>query len=585
MKLVDALNILKSPLPEEVPARSIALVCGFTPAHLQTYLGAHLRQLDPSRGTTILTGLYGDCLGNLERLSSSEVDASAVVIEWPDLDPRLGLRHLGGWKANTLADILETAASRAAHFSEAIVRLAKQLPLAVCLPTLPIPPVAYFPCRQSSAFDLKLREVAISLASKIVHAPGVRVVNPQRLDELSPTRDRLDVRSELSSGFPYRLSHASAVAELLASSLQSPMAKKGLITDLDGTLWRGIVGDVGIDGISWDLDHRSHIHGLYQQMLASLADAGVLIAVASKNDPLVVNQVFERSDLILDKRNVFPMEVGWGPKSESVRRILSAWNVGADSVVFIDDSPMELAEVAAAYPDVEGLLFPKDNDQAAYELIQRLRDLFGKDKVSEEDAIRLESLRRSAESFGGEEVQAGPPDSFLEQAEAELSFNTTKTPPNPRALELINKTNQFNLNGRRYTEGEWLAHLRSPEAFLLLVSYKDKYGPLGTIAVLTGHSSGNTVTIDQWVMSCRAFSRRIEHQCLSVLFESFGVDQLVFDFRETPRNGPLRSFFTEFTETSPEPGLRITRRLFQTKCPPLYHKVKGPDAWLIPDPA
>src|SRR5258708_40172043 len=108
------------------------------------------------------------------------------------------------------------------------------------------------------------------------------------------TFTRLDVQSELLSGFPYQLSHASALAELLAALVRNPIAKKGLITDLDDTLWAGILGESGVDGISWHLEQKAHIHGLNQQFLASLASAGVLIAVASKNDPALVEQAFER---------------------------------------------------------------------------------------------------------------------------------------------------------------------------------------------------------------------------------------------------------------------------------------------------
>ena len=134
--------------------------------------------------------------------------------------------------------------------------------------------------------------------------------------------------------------------------------KKGIITDLDQTLWKGILGDAGVDGISWSLDGKSQAHALYQQVLASLADSGVLVAIASKNDPDLVEAALQRPDILLPPSQIFPMEVGWGVKSDAVGRILETWNIGADSVVFVDDSPMELAEVAEKYPGIECLRFP-----------------------------------------------------------------------------------------------------------------------------------------------------------------------------------------------------------------------------------
>ena len=106
------------------------------------------------------------------------------------------------------------------------------------------------------------------------------------------------------------------------------------------------------------------------------------MAVASKNDPAVVEKAFERKDLLLRPEQVFPIEVHWNAKSGSVGRILETWNIAADSVIFVDDSPMELAEVAAAHPGIECVLFPKDDYNACLEMLRRLRDRCGKERVS-----------------------------------------------------------------------------------------------------------------------------------------------------------------------------------------------------------
>ena len=226
------------------------------------------------------------------------------------------------------------------------------------------------------------------------------MVSSQRLDQISSHAERFDARSELNTGFPYSLSHADKLAELVAALVRSPLSKKGLITDLDNTLWNGILGEVNIEGISWDLDHHTQRHGLYQQVLASLADSGILIGVASKNDPTLVEEAFGKRQPFLARERIFPLVANWGPKSESVRKILEAWNVAPDSIVFIDDSALDLAEVKAAYPDIECLLFPRDDDKAAFDLLYKLRDKFGKMAISEEDVIRRESIRAYHEAVG-----------------------------------------------------------------------------------------------------------------------------------------------------------------------------------------
>ena len=418
----------------------------------------------------------------------------------------------------------------------------------------------------------------MSLAGRLVLQGGVKLVGSDRLDGLSPAGERLDVRSELQSGFPYKLPHASIMAELLASCINHPGPKKGLIVDLDDTIWRGTLGEEGVEGITWDLDHHSHMHGVFQQLLGSLAETGVLIGVASKNDPALVEQAFARDDLILSKDYLFPVEANWGPKSDSVARILRTWNVGADSVVFVDDSSMEVAEVEAAHPQVECIRFPVEDDQAIYQLILRLRDIFGKDSLSDEDSIRLESIRTANSPERQFEIVGQGLDKFLEGADAQVTFGFTKDPLDPRALDLVNKTNQFNLNGRRFDDGQWRSYLGDPETFLLIVAYRDKYGPLGKIAVLSGKSEGKSLTVDTWVMSCRAFTRRVEHKCLDLLFQRFQADEIVLDFLETPRNQPVREFIRGLADGGgihnggQGAPVRLIKGAFLEKCPQLYHR-------------
>lgn len=576
MKLIEALKHLQQVSPRAFPF-GVSLACGFTPLHLQTFLAAHLQQrLGPVRRVVVETGVYGDAIGNVERLRQTPADVCVVALEWADCDPRLGLRQPGGWNPRDLPDVLKTVDAQAVRLEHAIEETSRSRAVVVSLPTLPLPPVSYLPGHQLGSFEADLRATIAGTAARLACLPWVRLLNPQRLDWLSPLERRLDLTSELSAGFPYEVAHADILAELVAQLVLPPSPKKGLITDLDNTLWKGILGEVGILGISWDLDQHSQMHGLYQQMLRSLAAAGVLIGVASKNDPSLVEEVFRRQELVRLRGCLFPVEVSWGPKSEAVGRILHSWNMGAESVVFIDDSPMERAEVKAAHPEMECLTFPAGREPAIYHLLIHLRDLFGKEALSAEDAIRRESLHQAGQARAGKDGEpTASVEDFLAQADAELVCDFVDGSPPARALELVNKTNQFNLNGRRYTEGEWLASLQRPGGFLLQVRYRDKYGPLGTIAILAGRAEQEAIHVDTWVMSCRAFSRRIEHGCLKAMFDHFGSAQVAFDFTLTSRNGPFQEFFAAFLGSIPENPFRISKSLFQEKCPPLYHRVEA----------
>src|SRR5208283_4640546 len=145
MKLIEALETLRTEPPSGARPFRVSLVCSFTPAHLQTFLQAHLARALPENRVQMTSGLYGDFWGNLARLQQENPDAGVLVMEWSDLDPRLGLRSLGNWSPNALEDILKSARSRAEQFQENIQRIARTIPLAISFPTLPLPPVSFTP--------------------------------------------------------------------------------------------------------------------------------------------------------------------------------------------------------------------------------------------------------------------------------------------------------------------------------------------------------------------------------------------------------------------------------------------------------
>lgn len=552
----------------------VFLACGFTPLHVQTFLNAHLRQRIPGTLPEIHTGVFGDLVGNMERLNASEADTLVVALEWTDLDRRLGIRNLGGWRPADVADIVHSAELSAQRLQHAISNAAGQMTVVVSLPTLPLPPAFTNRPLQSGRHERQLRQTVSQMAESLSALAGVRILSEQKLEAASAAGARYDVKSDLEFGFPYTLNHASALTELLACLVENRTPLKGIITDLDDTLWLGIVGEQGVDGVSWSLDAHSQMHGVYQQFLSSLAGAGVLVAVASKNDPAMVDLAFERRDLLLSKDDVFPFEVHWSRKSDSVRRILNAWNIAADAVVFIDDSAAEIAEVQSAFPEITCRLFPKNDPAGIWAMLEELRDLFGKPVISEEDSLRMTSIRSSAAWRNSEGQTESASDEFLRSAEARIWFDCSRAADDRRAFELVNKTNQFNLNGKRYTESEWRQFLSNPAAFLLTVTYQDKYGALGKIGVLMGTKHGDQVDVHTWVMSCRAFSRRIEHQCLRYLFEELGADRIRFEFAPTPRNGPIRDFLQMLAGAPVESAVELNKDSHFAKLVPLFHHVE-----------
>ena len=587
MQLLEALKIIRDRSRAigdvEESSRTFDLLCGFTPLHLRTLLTAALTQRIDDVVVSVEIGLYGDLLGNVERaVEHADAQTSragvAILAEWSDLDPRLGLRTTHGWRPDRASDILASVGTRLNQLATAIPKLAERTSVAVCLPTLPLPPMFVAPTSICTTFVSRLRSLLYDFAATLADA-DVRVLDEQALNFASPISERLDVASDLRSGFPYQMNHAWTLADQLAEVIRPEPMLKGIISDLDNTLWAGIVGEDGVDAVSWDLDHKTQHHGLYQEQLASLAASGTLLAIASKNEAAVVEQALNRDDLVISQDQVFPIEANWGAKSESISRILQAWNVGPDAVMFIDDSPIELAEVAAAFPSIHRRAFPTSDEAGVLALLTELRDKFGRVAITEEDRLRLQSLKASAELT----QPHVDPEEFLANAEAELSLSWNQ--PDARALELINKTNQFNLNGQRIDESEWHRRLAQPNSFLLSVSYKDKFAPLGKIAVVLGQLVDGEAQISAWVMSCRAFSRRIEFGTLSAILDRFKCQSIGFDFRPNQRNAPLQKTLEQLASDESksldlavsDAPFRVSRTEVVQRIPQTYFKVSTDD--------
>jgi FkbH-like protein len=574
VKLIEALKLSFQGARREEEVYPLFLACSFSPLHLETFTAAYLAQALPARSIVVSHGIFGDLAHNVQMAVDQRAQSVLVALEWFDFDPRLSIRSLGGWAESDR--ILESAEHASLRLKNCL-SLFDTAQIVISFPTLPLPPLFQAQSHLLGAAESRLRQLVSDMANWAATQDRVRVIRPDALAELSPLVHRWDIKMDLAAGFPYSLGHADALAAMAVDALLPATRRKGIITDLDDTLWNGIVGDVGPENVTWSLEHGTQVHGLYQQALAALAETGTLVAVASRNEPAVVTKALERTDLVLPKEKLFPVEVHWEAKSESVARILRAWNIGASSVVFIDDSPLELAEVQLAFPEIDCRLFPKDDPAAVLGLLRWLRDEFGCESTSEEDKLRRQSLEQ-AQVFEAEASKADA-EAFLQSLKATITIQEVNR-ANPRAFELVNKTNQFNVNGSRYGLEQWQALGERPDDFVLTVSYEDRFGPLGTIAVMAGYVGEREVHLEDWVVSCRAFSRRIEYRCLWSLFDRFNKDAVSIAYRPTPRNGPAQHLLQVFlkdlrAETGAE--LVLTRDQFERSCPLLYAEIHEPD--------
>lgn len=315
-----------------------------------------------------------------------------------------------------------------------------------------------------------------------------------------------------------------------------PRPKKGLITDLDDTLWGGIRAE------NEPID-RTGYYAEYLALLQREHDRGLLVAVATKNDPAVV----ATWNLDAEPLDMFPVEAGWSSKIHMVSRILRTWNVLSKDVVFVDDSIRECAEVQSAFPDMTVVHAIPDADT-----LHLLSSLIHRPTVSDADLRRVKNIRSNV-AFAHERSEAAQTDSldtFLTSLMSQVTFRVYTQQDAPRdtwsrIMDLFAKVNQWNLTGDHDAP--------AAATHFFTVEYTDRFGDLGIIAVLAGHyePDATTFVLDGWVMSCRAFGRDIERQSLYRLWESLDptTTRVVFRWAVTRHNAPVQMFIRSWVET------------------------------------
>ncbi|HTU24593.1 MAG TPA: HAD-IIIC family phosphatase [Pirellulales bacterium] len=338
-----------------------------------------------------------------------------------------------------------------------------------------------------------------------------------------------------------------------ARALLRPAAKC-LVLDLDNTLWGGVLGDDGTAGVKLGDDYPGNVFKDFQAALLGLRRRGFLLAIASKNDETTVCDMLDNHPEMLLRREHFAAVCAhWEPKPQSLRAIAEQLNIGLDSLVFIDDNPVERAAVRAELPMVQVVELPADP----------LGYLAALGEVAELDRPRLSAEDRArAEMYQGESLrrhvaeQAGNVEDFLRDLEMHAQVGLAGPKTLERIHQLIQKTNQFNLTTRRHNLDDLQRLAVSPDAAVAWLRLSDRYGDLGLVCVgIIRRLDEECWEIDTLLMSCRVMGRKVEDAFLAYLAElarASGARRLKGVFRPTAKNTPVRSFYPEhgFVELS-----------------------------------
>jgi FkbH-like protein len=320
------------------------------------------------------------------------------------------------------------------------------------------------------------------------------------------------------------------------------LSKKAVVLDLDNTLWGGVVGDDGIEGIVLGQGNAAGEAYLdFQRYLQRLSRRGIILAVCSKNDPAVAENVFKsHPDMLLRREDVASFIANWEDKATNIRRIASELNIGLDSLVFVDDNPAERDIIRRELPMVSVPELP--GDVAYYAAYLSAAGYFEAASFSKEDVERADLYRTN--SLRQQELnQATDIEGFLKSLQMRLEVGLVSRMNIGRVTQLTNKTNQFNLRAVKYTEPEVDRLMRDQRALALQFRLKDKFGDNGIVAVIFARPDerwpADTLFIDTWLMSCRVLSRGVEAaslQALSRFAFELGAKRLIGQYCPTARN-------------------------------------------------
>jgi len=290
------------------------------------------------------------------------------------------------------------------------------------------------------------------------------------------------------------------------------LAYKCVAVDLDGVLWGGVIGEDGLSGIQLGAGPAGEAFVEFQRYLLSLARTGVLLAVCSKNNPEDALLPFrEHPEMVLRESDVAVFMTNWQPKEENLRAIAATLNIGLDAIAFLDDNPVERSRVRQNVPEVEVVEMP--SDPARYvDTVSRL-GLFETLGITQEDRERTASIRANVERKALESSASGV-DDYLRQLDVRVELTPFDEANLPRIVQLINKTNQFNLTTRRRSDAE----VRSlGAAYTQALRTSDRYGDSGLTGVLIAVPENGGLRVDTWLMSCRVLGRRLDEAMFAAL--------------------------------------------------------------------
>jgi FkbH-like protein len=394
------------------------------------------------------------------------------------------------------------------------------------------------------AFSRDLEALVIAELSGIAN---VYLTTSAEMLAAYPVATYYDAAADRLGHVPYTPLFFSAMSAAIARkiyALKVPPAKV-LVLDCDNTLWKGVCGEDGAAGIEISPPFQA-----LQEFAIAQHHAGMLICLNSKNNESDIEEVFrQRLDMPLQRHHILSWRINWEPKSQNLRTLAQELQLGLDSFIFLDDNPVECAEVQANCPEVLTFQVPETIES----IPTFLNNIWAFDrlKITAEDRQRTDLYKRNLEREQLRQIAPTLQD-FLTELKLEIKISSLSPETVARASQLTQRTNQFNVTTVRRSAGEIQELYRSGRLKCLVVEVKDRFGDYGLVGLMIFDIAANAVNVDTFLLSCRVLGRGVEYQMLSHLAEiaqEQGISQVNIPFLPTGKNQPALNFLQRVGET------------------------------------
>lgn len=525
--------------PQDTDKR-VSVVCSYELLHFPMFLQAHLIERLGDLCPSVQTFGFDQMERGLAKTESGSSDGPTILfLDWSDLHPSLSFRSRGEITFPVVddfrhqSDILVTRLrswfdSRLPNTTVLVLPSKFWFPFAD-----PLHPACVSPTRIRA--QLVMGEIALHASES-----GAYVIEAE---------GGVDFRNVANARCPLPKDQMEIIASNCVDLLYRKIRKKVIVVDLDNTLWRGILAEDGILGIECGDEGNGVPYRIFQKYLRKFREEGIYIAFCSKNSITDVTEVLQSDITWIDYEDFSAGICDWAPKSNGLKSIALQLNVGVDSFVFIDDNPAELSEVASTLPDVLCIQTPA---QAADwpSFLTDIQSVIWASVVSREDSVRTNQAANRRRAIPQNAVLEHGTYTHLRDLQLNITQRTA-TFLEPRTIELINKTNQFNFTGKREDIADFASWAKHPQYFCNSYDLSDRFGDFGTVAVAYGSVDPlNRIQLRNLVISCRALGRGLEYLVLDSLAAQTGELRLSATFFPTKRNEPAKLFL----ETISLPG-------------------------------